>query len=253
MIEYALPQAASGAVTLEVMDAAGKSVRRFSSTDKPEVTQEQLNKQYIPLYWMPEPKTLATTEGAHRWVWDLHYPAPVSTQHEYPISSTPHDAPRNPLGPSALPGQYTVKLTVNGQSSTAPLTVKLDPRVKVTPLALQQKFALETRLANDLSQSSEAVLQAESLREQIKKLSAQASGGTGDALKSLDAKLAALLDGPEKPAPTSPRGLEGCEWRRLLPLRGGERQRFVAKDADAAPTAAQCRRQLLLRRNSLRT
>ncbi len=239
VIEYALPQAPSGAVTLDVMDAAGKSVRRFSSTDKPGVTQEQLNKQYIPLYWMPEARTLATSEGAHRWVWDLHYPSPVSTQHEYPISSTPHDAPRNPLGPSALPGQYTVKLTVNGQASTVPLTVKLDPRVKATPLALQQKFALETRLANDLSQSSEAVLQAESVRKQIKKLSAQASGGTGDALKSLDAKLAALLDGPEKPARTSVRGLKDMNGDVFSLYGAVSGNDSVAKDADAAPTAAQ--------------
>src|SRR4051812_1329203 len=239
VIEYALPQAASGAVTLEVMDPTGKLVRRFSSADKPEVTPEQLNKQYIPLYWIPEPKALLTSEGAHRWVWDLHYPSPVSTQHEYPISSTPHDAPRNPLGPSALPGQYTVRLTVNGQTSTAPLTVKLDPRVKTTALALQQKFALETRLANDLSQCSQAVLQAESLREQIKKVAAQASGGAGEAMKSLDAKLAALLDGPEKALPTAARGLKDVNGDIFSLYGAVSGNDSVAKDADAAPTAAQ--------------
>ena len=33
------------------------------------------------------------------------------------------------VGPRALPGSYTVTLTVDGQSMTQPLTVKQDPRV----------------------------------------------------------------------------------------------------------------------------
>ena len=36
-----------------------------------------------------------------------------------------------PEGPLALPGIYQVKLTVDGRSYTAPLEVKMDPRVRV--------------------------------------------------------------------------------------------------------------------------
>jgi hypothetical protein len=140
------------------------------------------------------------------------------------------------LGPTALPGEYTIKLTANGRALAAPLTVKLDPRVKATPLALQQKFALETRLASALSSSSEAVLQAESVRDQIKKVSTQAS--VGDSLKALDAKLAALLDGPEKPQPASPRGLKDVNGE-IFSLNGATSGNdSVSKDADAAPTTA---------------
>jgi hypothetical protein len=238
VIDYSLGQPASGAISLEVLDSAGKLVRRFSNTDKPDVTQAQMEKQHIPLYWMREPKALATSEGAHRWVWDLHYPSPISTQHEFPIAAVPHDTPRHPLGPTALPGQYTVKLTVNGQSSTAPLTVKLDPRVKTPLPALQQKFALETRLANALSRSSEAVLQAESVRGQIKKLSPQASGSVAESLKALDAKLASFLDGPEKPTPTAPRGAKDVNGDVFSLYGAASGNDSVAKDADAAPTAA---------------
>ena len=238
VIDYSLGQAAKEPVTLEILDAAGKLVRRFSSTDKPDPSPAQLEKQYVPLYWMRESKTPGTSEGAHRWVWDLHYPAPISTQHEYPIAAVPHDTPRNPQGPTAQPGQYTVKLTANGQTSTAPLTVKLDPRVKTPLPALQQKFALETRLANALSPSSQSVLEAESLREQIKKLMPQATGTVADTLKSLDAKLAALLDGPEKPTPGSPRGLKDINGDVYSLYGAASGNDSVAKDADAAPTAA---------------
>jgi hypothetical protein len=238
VIDYSLGQAASGQVMLEILDPAGKLVRRFSSTDKPELTPEQLAKQLIPPYWVRESKALATSEGAHRWVWDLHYPPPLSNKHEYPISAVPHDTPRHPLGPTALPGEYTIKLTANGRALAAPLTVKLDPRVKVTPLALQQKFALETRLASALSRSSEGVLQAESVREQIKKVSAQASGPVSDSLKALDAKLAALLEGPEKPTPASPRGLKDVNGDVFSLYGEASGNDSVSKDADAAPTAA---------------
>jgi len=65
-------------------------VRKFSSSDKPDQTQEEMAKQLIPLYWMRMPQTLSPEEGMHRWVWDLHYPAPLSTRHEYPISAVLH-------------------------------------------------------------------------------------------------------------------------------------------------------------------
>jgi photosystem II stability/assembly factor-like uncharacterized protein len=236
IIEYSLPANVSGPVTLEIVDASGKTVRKFSSTDEPEITEEEIEKQLIPPYWVKKWRPLASTEGAHRFVWDLHYPSPVSTQHEYPIAGVPHNTPRNPLGPTALPGQYTVKLTVNRQSLTTPLTVKMDPRVKTLLPALQQKFALESRLANDLSRSSEAVLQAKSLQEQIKKTPNQAAG---DAVKALAAKLTALLDGPEKPAsqPSAPalNDVNGDVYSLYGAASGND---SVAKDADTAPTPA---------------
>ena len=40
IIDYYLPAAASGRVTLEILDAQGHLVRRFSSDDKPEVSEK---------------------------------------------------------------------------------------------------------------------------------------------------------------------------------------------------------------------
>ena len=87
----------------------------------------------------------------HRWVWDLHYPAPDATRHEYPIAAIPGDTPRYPLGPTVLPGTYTARLTANGKSYTASFTVKMDPRMKISAADLDKKFELEMRLASLLS------------------------------------------------------------------------------------------------------
>ena len=192
ILDYYLPAAAS-AVSLEIQDAQGNVVRKFSSADKPEASEEELQKQLIPLYWIRPFQHLSTDAGMHRWVWDLHYPAPMAIGHEFPIAAIPHDTPRYPLGPTVLPGRYTVHLTVDGKTSTAPLTVKMDPRVKTPLPGLQKQFQAETSLASTLSATSQAVRQGTSIRRQIEKLSAQADSSTKSALEDFAKKLNAVL------------------------------------------------------------
>ena len=233
VIDYFLSKAVAGPVTIEILDGQGKLVRRYSSTDKPEQTQAELEKQLIPLYWIRMPKTLSTAAGMHRWVWDLHYPAPAAVRHQYPISAVPHDTPRQPLGTHALPGDYTVRLTANGQTFTAALTVKMDPRVKTPPAGLQQMFNLETRLASLLTSSSEAVIQARSIREQVDKLSGKASGSAAEAIETFKKKIK-LLTGIW--AVFSPAGSE-----LTLSRVNGDVSTLYGEvyAADAAPTVAQ--------------
>ncbi len=194
IIDYYLPEAANS-VTLEIADAQGKVVRRYSNTDKPDISEEELQKQLIPLYWVKPWRALPTVAGMHRWVWDLHYTytTPASPRHDYPISAVPHDTPRYPLGPNALPGTYTVKLTVDGKTSTASLTVKMDPRVKATALALQKKFQFETHMASVMNQTSLAILQGGSIREQLDKLSGQDNAGAKEAIEAFGKKLNAVV------------------------------------------------------------
>ena len=133
----------------------------------------------------------------HRWVWDLHYPAPAV--HAPRLSRSPRfRTTRRAIrsGPTVLPGTYTVRLTVDGKTSTAPLTVKMDPRVK-TPLAgLQKKFKAETSLASMLSATSQAVLQGGSIREQLEKLRPATSFSEQRMpRKRFEKKLNALLGG----------------------------------------------------------
>jgi photosystem II stability/assembly factor-like uncharacterized protein len=195
ILDYYLPRASSP-VTLEILDARGQLVRKFSSTDKPEVTEEELKKQLIPLYWLRPFQALSAEAGMHRWVWDLHYPAPDSTRHEYPISAIPGDTPRIPLGPTALPGTYTARLTADGKNFTASFVLKMDPRVKTSTAGLERKFQLETHLATLLSQTSQAVQQAGSIRDPLQKLGQQATGPMRDSVQAFQTKFLALLGAP---------------------------------------------------------
>jgi photosystem II stability/assembly factor-like uncharacterized protein len=192
ILDYFLPSNAND-VTLEILDGQNV-VRRYSSNDKPDVTQEELQKQLIPLYWVKPWSALSTEAGMHRWIWDLHYTAPLSTRHDYPISAIPHDTPRYPLGPTVLPGSYTIRLTVDGKTMTAPLTVKMDPRAKAPALGLQKKFDAERRLASVVTDSSRAVLEGNSIRQQLEKIQAQAN--QKESIEAFQKKLSALLGAP---------------------------------------------------------
>jgi hypothetical protein len=234
IVDYFLGQAASGPVKLEILDAQSKVVRRYASTDKPDLTDEELAKQLIPPYWVRMPKILPTTAGMHRWVWDLHYATPLSTRYDYPIAAIPGDTPRLPQGPSALPGQYTVRLTVDGHTFTSPLTVKMDPRVKTPREGLVQMFQLQVRLASMTTRSAESLAEARSAHEQLQKLAGQASGPVAEGVSALDKKVAAILGGgggffaPASPKPT-------------LSRANGEAGTLYAEigRADATPTPAQ--------------
>ena len=237
IVDYFLAQPATSAVTIEILDAQGKVVRKYSSADKPDVTEEDLEKQLIPLYWLRKQKFLSTSAGMHRWVWDLHYKTPLSLRHEYPISSVPHDTPRLPLGASALPGKYTVRLTVNGQSSTAPLLVKMDPRVKTPAVGLTQLFQLQVQLAEMMTESSEALTQARSANEQLEKISGQASGAVTAEIAALEKKITAAIGGAGGPGRPGRTAAPEITLTRVSGEVGG--LYGDADRADATPTVAQ--------------
>jgi hypothetical protein len=51
-----------------------------------------------------------------------------------------NNTPSGPVGPWAHPGVYTIRLTVDGKVMEQPLTLELDPRVDLSPEALQQQY-----------------------------------------------------------------------------------------------------------------
>jgi len=195
IIDYFLQNPASAPVTLEILDSQGKLVRRYSSADQPESSPAELESELIPSYWLKPWTALPSGPGMHRWVWDLRYPTPFSTEHEYPIAAVPYRTPRYPLGPTALPGRYTVHLTVGRDTYQSRLTVKMDPRVKTSTAGLEKKFDLERQLATAMNDGSKAVTEARSAQEQLAKLGASVSETLKDAVKSLNEKVSEALEG----------------------------------------------------------
>ena len=85
-------------------------------------------------------------------MWDLHYPRPAVLRFSYPISAIVRNTPVRPAGPWVLPGRYTVRLTVDGDSYTQPLTVKMDPRVRTSAAEIRRQHEISLRLYGLLQQ-----------------------------------------------------------------------------------------------------
>jgi photosystem II stability/assembly factor-like uncharacterized protein len=135
MIDYYLRSPAKE-IKLEIFDAGNKLARRFTSGQKPE---EKRPPQPIAERWLPKPVVLESTAGMHRFVWDLRWSSSGADEAE---DEEGFGAPR---GPRAAPGNYQVKLTVDGQTFMQSLKVEMDPRSQATSaqLAEQQRLGLE--------------------------------------------------------------------------------------------------------------
>ena len=171
ILDYYLPQNETQ-VTMDILDARGHVVRRFTNTDAappiaPDIT--------VPTYWVQRFHALGADEGMHRFVWDMHYAQPLALSYDYPISAIDHDTPRVPQGVLAMPGTYTVRLTAGGRSVTRSFELRMDPRVSTPKAALAAQFALAERIVDLMNRTFE--------KAKSNKLYARLNG-----------RLAALLD-----------------------------------------------------------
>ncbi|HEX8906756.1 MAG TPA: hypothetical protein VF771_18035, partial [Longimicrobiaceae bacterium] len=229
VIDYWLGRASSQPVTLEIVDGAGKVVRRYTSTDSVPPVRTEGN---VPWYWVRPPQRLSGEAGMHRFVWDLHHEPPAVLEREYPISATPHDTPKEPRGPWALPGAYTVRLTVDGRAYTQPLVVRMDPRVRTLTPALAQQLATAQRIADGLRRDYEALSQLRGVRTQLGALKGKGSAELQTGVATFDQRAAALEEGAEQPSAA------GNTPMALVKLNGDLATLYaLVESADVAPTS----------------
>ena len=220
-----------GEVTLEILDASGKSLNKFTSRASggqggPAAAQEQGF-----FGGGAGPRRLPAEAGLNRFVWDLRYA----------------DATRFPglimwagstSGPRAAPGTYQVKLTVDGKSMTQSFEVKKDPRLETTPADFAKQLDLLLKIRDKFSETSEAVMQIRDARKQIdeitNRMKDQPSGkAIADAAKALNAKLTAVeeeLYQTKKQSNQDPLNYPIRLNNKLAALTG------VVSSSDSAPT-----------------
>lgn len=234
IINYYLKADASE-VTLEILDRSSRVVRRFSSADRPEpINPDQLA---YPTYWFRPTQILSARAGMQRFVWDLHFPPPEGFPRSYPISAIYRNTPTVPLGPTVLPGDYTIRLMVNGKSFTAPLTVKMDPRVTTPAEGIARMFEVSFGSYEGIRKIRAAQSEIASLRAQMKSIKESAGqGAIAEAIDALDKKAAALDGGARVGGRGGQAGAVGGE--PTLARLAGELNTImgIAEGADAAPT-----------------
>lgn len=166
-LNFSLKAASKKPVQIEILDAAGHAVRKIEAPGK---------------------------EGINRVAWDMRYEPPR-------LAALRTGAPDNPriwneprfrdkdsrpilhwgieeaeVGPVAAPGQYTVRLTADGQTFTQPLTVQRDPKAPGTDADIEATVKLQLRIRDDINRISDMVNQLEWARKQL--------GVVGDMLRS---------------------------------------------------------------------
>ncbi len=228
MIDYFLSKDATGPVTIEIKDGKDQSVRKYSSADVPvEANPKRLR---IPSYWIRPLQSVSTKAGMHRFLWDMHYTSVPGVEPEFPISATYRNTAPEATSPWAVPGDYTVMLTVGGKTFSQPLTIEMDPRVKTSAADLQQQFDLSWKLYQLRLKLAPIGKKFGDVAEQLTKLKAKAAERP-DITQKLEAFAQTLTKfGPPHPRPGAPPS--------LFVLESTTRLFNDIQGADAAPTAA---------------
>jgi photosystem II stability/assembly factor-like uncharacterized protein len=149
-------------VTLEIINSKNEVVRNYSSGDKPYKIPE-LN---IPLYWIRPQQLLSNAKGHHRFLWDVQY-TPLNVDVSFPMSAVYQNTAPDQTAPWAMPGEYKVRLTVDGQTQEQKFTVKIDPRVQSTTAQLQEQFDLSMICYTARKSALDALTKIESIEKQI--------------------------------------------------------------------------------------
>ncbi|MEZ4588942.1 MAG: hypothetical protein R2909_21425 [Gemmatimonadales bacterium] len=186
-ITYRVGAAIAGPLTMEVLDASGQVVRTMSSVAKPKIGASEYEDD-------PKPE-LATGPGFHRVAWDLRYDGARMIPGGMLDSGDPS------IGPEALPGRYSIRLSAAEGSDSAAVSVLPDPRVDLSRAAREAQLAFGLELRDAISRLSDAVVRVRDAREQLRarnqllesnpvaKDLVSRSGALASRLDSLEAKL----------------------------------------------------------------
>lgn len=199
IIDYQLKSRANGPVSLDILNADGKVIRHYSSTTKyPEPKPKTLG---FPAVWKTSPAPLPASAGMHRFAWDLRAipsGAPALTGMAAFFGGSGHEV---------LPGQYTVRLTVDGRAYSQPLSVDapvVAPTPRVEPYNAANKRAqvrLMDRIQALQSKVESAEREAGRVHKQLVSRSKRASGQLASSIEAADRKVQDIEGHSAPPAP----------------------------------------------------
>jgi len=155
---YSLKSAAKAPVGIEILDSHGAVIRKLQTKGQ---------------------------TGMNRAVWDLRFEPPQLIKLRTSAPDNPHiwEEPRfrgkdsrpvlhwgirpAEVGPMAAPGNYTVRLTVDGQTFAQPLTILMDPHAPGTQADILASVNLQLRIRRDINTVSGMVNRLEWMRKQL--------------------------------------------------------------------------------------
>ncbi len=228
IIDYFLKSAPKEGITLEILDAKGKLVRKYSSKKAAEGASPEEEE-----FGLSRPgETLPAEAGLTRFVWDMRSEAPARVPGAVSWGG-------RPIGPLVVPGTYQIKMTVGGKTSTATAEIQKDPRVATTQADLEKQNELAIRIRDRVSAGHEAVNQIRSARGQLEALKKRLAADTSakpvleaaDALKKKMDAIEEKIIQPKSKSGEDPLNYPIQTADQLMALQS------TVESADAAPTA----------------
>ena len=155
-IYYHLEDKAEGELKIEILDEKQRLVRTLSSIARePDYSSEYDDPEEFKKAALPvEP-------GVQRAVWDLAWEGAAK------IKAGKIDTGDPARGPLAVPGRYTVRLTVGDRSVTSPLRVLPDPAGSAPQADLEAQLVFALRVRDAISRLTRNVNLLRSVREQL--------------------------------------------------------------------------------------
>ncbi len=196
ILDYFLDKPAEH-VKLEIFDAQKALVRSFSSD-----SARQASPSPVPIAerWLAKPQILDKSAGMHRFVWNLAWGA------ELAASSGEDEDYATPRGPRAAPGEYEIRLTVDGKTSTQGLHISMDPRSTTTPRELEEQVRVGREIFAQALEAREALAAIHSVQKQLTDLQPKLQERAD--LKASAGIASAELEAMLKDSPSGKMGME---------------------------------------------
>ena len=179
VIYYWLQNRPQSEVSLEFLDSSGKLVKKFSSKAEPPPPPSSDEGEG---FFAPPPQPVPAQPGMNRFVWNLRYADATTFPGMIMWAGSV-------TGPRAAPGNYQVRLTVDGKSQTQTFELKKDPRLKTTPEDYAKQLSLSLQLRDKLSETNEGVIKVREVRKQLEDYAKRSDKRVADAAKELVKKL----------------------------------------------------------------
>jgi len=138
-IDYYLPKDIDNQLRLDILNGDQTIIRSYFSEIP--VDEDETKERDMATGFIKEgiSAALKTEKGAHRFTWDMRHAGPWDKKASKAFKS----------GPLAIPGEYTVRLTIDKKQHEQSFKLKPDPRaiqsgIKLDDMLAQQNLALKT-------------------------------------------------------------------------------------------------------------
>jgi photosystem II stability/assembly factor-like uncharacterized protein len=173
MVHFYLKDTTKSIVSLEILEANGTVIKKFSTKPDKKAKDEELK----------------IKKGMNKFVWNMRYPNAEGFDGLIMWAGSL-------TGPKAMPGKYKARLNVNGTPMETDFEILKDPRTSGTPEDIKAQFDFSTAVRNKLSETHVAIKKIRTAREQINRVTEPMKGK--EDMKEINELSKSILDEMKK-------------------------------------------------------